>query len=518
MKLASPLKKIQDNWKAGIAVSLVSLPLAVTLAVASHASPVQGVITAIWAGLIASLFGGSNYNIIGPTGALSGLLATYAITHGQATLPMLAIMAGIIIFIAYLFHLETYLIFVPSSTIHGFVLGVALIIIFSQLNFALALTNLPQHPHFIYNVFESCRHIASASLSAVALFSGSLVLLLILMKKIPHIPGAIIISPIGILIGYLSSSNLIPLHIQTLESKFADLSPQLFIMPSLSFAPALLLPSITIAIIAILETIISGRIADGITKTKHNANKELLGLSLANIGSGLAGGIPATAALARTTLNIRSGCTDKMAASISSISIIIISLLLLTYFKYMPLALIASILTVVGLRMIETKHFIKLFESDKINFAIACIVAIITVFADPIVGILFGVATSMILFMKALSAGQYELKDHNKTTTVPAIADTDSIIYSFKGSLAYINAQAHLARFEQQMPKHKKIIFDLSNIYFIDQDGIDAFAEIVDLLKRQKKSVQIIGAHTTHPLQKIVSLHQTEKVEQARNS
>jgi SulP family sulfate permease len=138
-------KNIQNNWKSGITVSLVSIPLSVSLAVASQTSPVIGILTAVWAGLIASIFGGSNYNIIGPTGALSGILAAYALMYGPATLAPLAIVAGIFILIAYIAKLERFLVFVPGSTVQGFTLGVAVIISLGQLNFALGLSHLPKH-------------------------------------------------------------------------------------------------------------------------------------------------------------------------------------------------------------------------------------------------------------------------------------------------------------------------------------------------------------------------------------
>lgn len=489
------IKKFKENWKPGLTVSLISLPLAVTLAVASHATPVQGVITAIWAGLMASFFGGSNYNIIGPTGALSGLLSSYAIMHGQQVLPTLAIMSGIMLFAAYLFTLEKYLVFVPSSTIHGFVLGVAFIIIFNQFNFALGLLHIPVHESFIQNALETCKHSANCSLVSVLLFVFSLLILFALTKIVPTIPGAILISPFGIILGYLSSHHIISLKLQTLETKFASLNPHLILPSSFVFSAKLIIPALTITIISILETMISARIADGMTKTKHNKNKEMLGLSLANIACGLAGGIPATAALARTTLNIRSGATHKMSAGISSIFVIIISIALLGYFKYIPLAMVAAILTVVGYNMIEIHHFKRMLQTDRQNFLIAMIVAGVTVFEDPIIGILLGATISMLIFMRKLSNGQYELNRGALPSHLPTHLENDTLIYSIKGELAYINAQSHVAHFEKQLPEHKNIIIDLRAVSFIDQDGIEACEEIVDLLHREKKSVQIIGAH-----------------------
>lgn len=490
------LKKCKENWKSGLTVALISLPLAVTLAVASHATPIQGVITAIWAGLISAIFGGSNYNIIGPTGALSGLLSSYAIIHGQQILPTLALTSGIMLFAAYLFTLEKYLIFIPSSTIHGFVLGIACIIIVNQLNFALGLLHIPLHENLIQNIMETCRSITELNLVSVLIFVASLTILYSLAKILPSIPGAIILSPFGIILGYLSTHHIIRLNLQTLETKFAHLTPHIIAPSPLIFSAKLIIPALTITIISIIETMISARIADGMTKTKHNKNKEMLGLSLANIACGLAGGIPATAALARTTLNIKSGATHKISSGISSICILIISMALLGYFKYIPLAMIAAILTFVGLNMIELHHFKRMFKTDTASFIIAMIVAIITIFEDPIIGILLGSTISMLMFMKKLSTGQYELLQGSIFTHMPKNFTADTFIYSIKGELAYINAQSHVARFEKQLPTHKNIIIDLRAISFIDQDGIEACEEIVDILQREKKSVQIIGAHT----------------------
>ena len=153
------IEKIKYNWKSGLTVSLVSMPLSISLAVASGSTPAIGIITAIWAGLVASIFGGSNFNIIGPTGALSGLIATYVILHGSNSLAILTITTGIFVLIAYALKLEKYLIFIPSSVIHGFTLGVALIIGFNQFNAALGLYGLPKHSSFFQNLIEYAENI-----------------------------------------------------------------------------------------------------------------------------------------------------------------------------------------------------------------------------------------------------------------------------------------------------------------------------------------------------------------------
>lgn len=494
MKSLSFFSKLKDNWQAGVSVSLVSMPLAISLAVASHSNPIAGIITAIWAGLIASFFGGSNYNIIGPTGALSSILAAYAIGHGEGSLSMLAILTGVFIFIAYIFKLERYLVFFPASTIHGFILGVALTISLNQINAALGLSNLQVHENLMLNFYESCAHISSASWITFAFFIIFLATLFILVKLTPRIPGAIILAPITIAIGALSASGWLPFTLQTLQSKYPNLAPMLFQLPVFHFSPSLLMPALTIAIVAILETMISARIADGLTQTTHNKRREMFGLSLANIASGIAGGIPATAALARTALNIKTGATDKLAATICSIGVALIAFLFLSFFKYIPLAAIAAMLVFVSIKMVEKEHFLRMFRVDKKNFILSLVVAFITVYEDPIIGLLLGATIAMLIFMEKISQGHFELRTtfpvKDQQVTVGQIPQ-DTLIYAIKGQLAYINAQSHIAQLEQTPETYKNIILDLRGLHFIDLDGVETFGEIINHLHQLKKGVLI---------------------------
>ncbi len=501
----SLLQKIQNNWKSGLTVSLVSIPLSVSLAVASGSTPVIGIITAVWAGLIASIFAGSNYNITGPTGALSGILATFALINGAEALSMVAIMTGILILVAYIARFEKYLIFIPANTIQGFTLGVAFIIGLNQLNFALGLSNLPKHERFIENVIESLKHLPMTSISALIVFAVFLLLMLIIPKVTPKIPGAIILAPIGILLGYLSSTGSIPLALETLGSRF-QINPSLFLPVNFVFSKAIVVTSITVALVAILETMLSARIADVMTKTKHNKRKEMLALGLANIASGLAGGIPATAALARTSLNIKTGANSKASAMISSICIAIISLFLLSYFKYIPLAVIAAILVTVAIRMVEREHFERMFKLDKKSFAIAMIVAFVTIYEDPIIGILLGTTISLFFFLDKLSRGQFDLvvNDINKKIVaqisgeeIEQITDkSHTLVYSIKGHLTYVDGQAHVSRFEGELNGYENIILRLRELYFIDLDGIDAFDEIIEIITSRGKKVLITGVNS----------------------
>ena len=492
------LSLLRANWKAGITVGLVSIPLAVSLAVATQTTPLVGIITAIWAGFIAAIFGGSDYNIIGPTGALAGVLIVYTSKYGSGCLPMIAIVTGIMIFIAYVFKFEKYLIFVPGSALHGFILGVSIIVMLTQVEAIFGLPPLPKHETLLGNVYESFSHINLMHLPSFILFCCMYACLMIFSFFVPRIPGAIVITPVGILIGYLCSRGFLPWALPTLGTKYHELHASLFQLPSLKFNLAYLLPSVSVAAISILETMISARIADGVTKTKHNRRKEMLGLSLANLASGFAGGLPATAALARTSLNIRSGCTNKISAGISSIFIALASLCFLSSFQYLPLAVIAAILVYIATGMLETEHFWYMYRIDKKNIAISLIVAFFTVYEDAIIGILLGAVIAMLLMMQRLSTGYHEIIIKGREEEMPTdqkqtTSRGNTLVYAIKGQLAYINAQSHLAQLENISEDFTNVVLKLRDVYFIDLDGVEAFSEIVQTLSDKGKNVFIVS-------------------------
>lgn len=507
----SLLQKIKENWTAGLTVCLVSIPLSVSLAIAGGASPVAGIVTAIWAGLIAAIFAGSNYNVVGPTGALSGILAAHAITHGAGTLPMVAIVTGVMILMCFALRLAKYIIYVPANTIHGFTLGVALTIGFGQLNSALGLTNVPVHEKIFDNIVESFKHIANASPVTVVTFLIFICAMFMLVKfatklpKILRLPPAVLLSPIGILLGYLSLNNLVPIKLLTLGEKYADMSATLFIPHSFSINESIISTSITVAIVAILETILSAKIADGMTKTKHNRNKEILALGLANIASGLAGGIPATAALARTALNIKSGANHKTAAIVNAVAVVIISFFFLTFFKYLPMAVIAAILVNVAVRMVSREHFAKLYQLDKKSFWISMLVAAVTFYVDPMIGILVGTAISLFFFLDTLSKGQFEMvvNDKHRKIIESVLGDkiltlaphTHTLVYSIKGHLTYVDSLAHISRFEHEIQQYEEVVLRLRELYFLDIDGLDAFEEIIEIIETRGKKVYLSGVN-----------------------
>lgn len=495
-------EKIKQNWKSGLTVSFVSVPLSISLAVAAGATPLMGVITAIWAGLIASFFGGSNYNIVGPTGALSGILIVYAMTYGVAILPLLAILAGILILVVYVLHWERYIIFVPSSVVHGFTLGVAFIIALGQLNFALGLKGLASHEKLIENVEESLLHLGAIHWWTFAVFAFGLLFLFVWKKFYSAIPGVIVLAPLGILLGYISQVGIFDIHLQTLFSKFGDISGSLWAIPQISFVvnKSIITGALAISLVAILETLLSAKVADGMTKTKHNVRKEVLSVGLANVASGIFGGIPATAALARTALNIKSGATDKMSATINSICVILISLVFLSVFKYLPLPVIASVLVFIAIQMVEKKHYIAIYRNDKSALFVSLLVAVVTIIVDPMAGLLMGAAAALLIFVDKMSKSEAEItinknkriiKRVNAAQLLKTKDHGDVLVYRFAGQLTYVNVQSHMNTIVAMNGGAKFVILSLRNLFFIDMDGVQALGEMIDILEAKGKKVFI---------------------------
>lgn len=495
-------QKMRENWQSGLTVAFVSIPLSISLALAAGATPLMGVITAIWAGLIASIFGGSNFNIVGPTGALSGILVVFAIKYGVSILPMLAIVSGLMILLVYVLKWEKYIVFIPSSVVHGFTLGVAFIIGLGQLNFALGLKNLAVHEKLIENLMESIAHIGAVHWATVALFAIGFAFLFVWRKFFAKIPGVIVLAPIGILLGFLSQAGIIDVQFQTLFSKFGDISGSFWAVPKISFVLSqdVFLGAVAVAVVAILETLMSAKIADNMTKTKHNTRKEVLGTGLANIFSGLFGGIPATAALARTSLNVKSGANDKMSATISSLFIVVISVALLSIFKFLPLPVVASILIFTATQMVEKEHFEKIWKNDKSAFLLAIMVAIITVIEDPIMGILIGSMVALLVFANRMSRAKTEIninrdgkllkrlnaKEFNQTKD-----HGDTLTYRFAGQLTYVNAQSHMENIAKISDETKLVVLSFRNLFFFDMDGLDSIKEMVEGMKIKGKKVHM---------------------------
>lgn len=306
------------------------------------------------------------------------------------------------------------------------------------------------------------------------------------------------------------------LSIQTIASKFPSLSFSLMDMPNFSnieinlfsnleTLKIILRFSFVIAVITILETIISAKIAEKMTKQNFNKDREVFGLGLANIISGIAGGLPATAVLVRTAFNVKNGATSRMSAALTAIFTLIIGWLLFDFFKLLPMPVIAAILMNIAIGMIDVNLYKNIHSLDKVSFYLTLFVAFVTVADDPITGIILGTAIVLIVFIGKVSKGNIDVTvfrhhiffDKLRLSEYVKIQNPhDIIIYRFAGTLNYLNIEGQLEQVKQ-LQEPKTVIFSFGQVNSIDIDGIETFEEIFSFL--EKKGIEIYFTGISNP-------------------
>ncbi|WP_298692794.1 SulP family inorganic anion transporter, partial [uncultured Sulfuricurvum sp.] len=383
---------------AGLAVAIVALPLAMAIAIASNLPPERGLFTAIVAGFLISAHGGSRYQIGGPTAAFIVTVATVAMKHGYEGLVLATIMAGLILMIMAFVRAGEMIKFIPYPVIVGFTSGIALLIAFSQIRdfFGLSIANVP--PDFIDKLTVYIAHLHETNFVAIVVALASIGIIVAAKRYIPRIPGPIIVVTLsGLAVWGLN------LPVETIESRFGAIPSMLPspVLPEISFEKLrLLLPdAITIATLAAIESLLSAVVADGMAGTRHKSNAELLGQGIANVASGLFGGLPATGAIARTATNIKAGARTPVAGMMHAVWLFVFMLLLAPLIVKVPLAALAAILMVVAWNMSEIKHVKEIMNAPKSDRIVLLLTFALTVLVDLNFAIQAGIALASILFI-----------------------------------------------------------------------------------------------------------------------
>ncbi|MDD5051239.1 MAG: SulP family inorganic anion transporter [Sulfuricurvum sp.] len=383
---------------AGLAVAIVALPLAMAIAIASNLPPERGLFTAIVAGFLISAHGGSRYQIGGPTAAFIVTVATVAMKHGYEGLVLATIMAGAILMIMAFFRAGEMIKFIPYPVIVGFTSGIALLIAFSQIRdfFGLSITTVP--PDFIDKLTIYIAHLHETNFIAVFVAITSIGIIFLAKRHFPRIPGPIIVVTLsGLTVWALN------LPVETIESRFGAIPSMLPtpVWPTITFDKLrLLLPdAITIATLSAIESLLSAVVADGMTGTHHKPNAELLGQGIANIASGIFGGLPATGAIARTATNIKAGARSPIAGIMHAAWLFLFMLLLAPLIIKVPLAALAAILMVVAWNMSEIKHVREIMHAPRSDRIVLILTFVLTVLVDLNFAIQAGIALASILFI-----------------------------------------------------------------------------------------------------------------------
>lgn len=387
---------------AGISVGVIALPLALAFAIGSGVDPERGLFTAIIAGFLISFLGGSRVQIGGPTGAFVIIVYTIIQKHGYEGLAVATIIAGLLMILMGIARFGIFLKFIPFPVTTGFTTGIALVIFTSQIKdfFGLQIDKVP--PQFLEKCTLFCLQAYTWNQWAFLIAISTLILIFVLRRYYPKLPGAIVAITLATVISYLFS-----LPLETIEGKFGEI-PRLLPTPSFPSISYELIKkvfpdAITIAMLGAIESLLSAAVADGMTGHRHRSNCELVAQGFANIASIIFGGIPATGAIARTSANIRLGAKTPVAGMIHSITLLLLMLVLAPLAGKIPLSALSAVLVYVAWNMSELEHFIEILKSQKSEALILLITFLLTVLIDLSVAVQVGVVLAAFMFVKKMA-------------------------------------------------------------------------------------------------------------------
>lgn len=497
---------------AGIIVGIIALPLAIAFGIASGVTPQQGLITAVVAGFLISLLGGSHFLIGGPTGAFIVIVAGIVAQYGMQGLIIATLMAGVILVVMGLCKMGAIFKFIPYPIIVGFTSGIAVTIFSTQMKDFFGMTIdvpsgfIPQWGCYLSNL-------SNINIAETLLSVASLLVIIFWGKVTKKIPGSLIALIVATLASLLLN-KFAGISFATIGSKFPELANGLPmpkpVMPALDFETVknLVSPAFTIAILCAIESLLAAMVADGVTGKKHHANTELIGQGVANIVTPLFGGIPATGAIARTMASINNGGKSPVAGIIHAVVLLLIYLFLMPYAVYIPLSCLAAILVMVAYNMSEWRSFKYLLRGDKSDVAVLIITFFLTVIVDLTVAIEVGVVLAIILFVKrVMETSSIKVLEDDKIAgteddEIAALDDTEHFnipkgveVYEVDGPFFFGLA----SRFEEidQRSKHdtKIRIIRMRKVPFIDSTGVNNLRNLYQRTRKRGIIVILSGVN-----------------------
>ncbi len=500
-------EKFLGDLVAGLIVGVVALPLAIAFAIASGVTPDRGLWTAIVAGFLISLLGGSRVQIGGPTGAFVVIVYGIVQKYGIDGLTVATLMAGVILIGMGLAKLGTMIKFIPHPVITGFTSGIAVIIFSGEIKdfFGLQMGGVPAD--FIGKWLAYAKGVAGITPSAIAVSFLALAIIVIWPRVNRRIPG-----PFVALIVTTLLATVMHLPVETIGTRFGGISasvphPQL---PHLSFVQvtALVGPAFTIALLAAIESLLSAVVADGMIGGRHRSNMELIAQGVANIASPLFGGIPATGAIARTATNVKNGGRTPVAGIIHSFTLLVITVFAGRWAGLIPMATLAAILVVVSYHMCEWRTFLAELSSPKSDVAVLLTTFLLTVFIDLTVAISVGMVLAAFLFMKRMAevtnvrALTQEFADDDAD---PYSSDENAVrlreipqgveVYEINGAFFFGAAETFKETMAVIAGKPKVLIIRMRDVLLLDSTGMHALKDVVHRSRKDGTAVLLSDVH-----------------------
>jgi len=485
---------------AGLTVGVIALPLAIGFGIASGVTPAQGLWTAIMAGLIVAIFGGSRFQIAGPTGAFVPVLLAVVIGHGVGGLLTATFLAGLLLLAMGLTGMGYALKYIPFPVVAGFTSGIAVIIFLSQLPAFCGIdAGRPEHaPEMAMALAASWRNlqwpaVAIGASSFLICFAGPK-----LARRLPHALLAVV--------GTTLIVWLLQWPVETIAGKFGAVTQSFpsFAWPALSLQMMrdLAGPAVTIALLGGIESLLSATVADGMTDTRHNSNRELVAQGLANMIAPLFGGFASTGAIARTAANIRAEARTPVSALVHCAVLLVVVLAAGRLAGLIPLAALAGVLMAVAVRMAEWDSFSEVWHSSRLDFAVLAITFILTVVFDLTVGVGGGLFLAAVLFLRNMES---------ISRVRPLTAETDSehtgglslvgkdvpdgvVLFRLDGPLFFAAADRLEAALRSHTGKPKIVIFRMRHVPFMDVTGLRALEVACEKMRRDGVQVLITSA------------------------
>ncbi|MBU0682038.1 MAG: C4-dicarboxylic acid transporter DauA [Proteobacteria bacterium] len=501
----------QSNVFAGITVGIIALPLSMALAIAAGVAPQYGLYTAIIAGILISVSGSSKVNISGPTAAFVVILLPITQQYGLGGLLLSGVMAGVILLAMGLGRMGSLIEFVPYPVTVGFTAGIGTVIATIQLTDFLGLSLKTTSIHYIEKVILITKSLPTLQWDECFIAISTILALLVWPKLKSRIPAHIIALVVGSILAWLCRHILPDFNVSTIGSRFHytvgslsgnGIPPLLphFALPwqfpdingkpigvSFTLLKELIGPAFTIAILGALESLLCAVVADSMIGTKTDPNRELIGQGIGNIIIPFFGGIPATAAIARTVANIRSGGSLPLASIVHSIFIMLSILLLSPLLSYIPMASMAALLIVVAWNMSEVKHFfhiLKVAPRHDILTLLTCYT--LTVLLDMEIAVAVGMVMASILFIKRtieLTGIEFAMSEGDINKQYPELPKT-IVAYKIKGPMFFGVAQKALKILARTQSEIKVVIVDMKEVPIMDMTGLVAMESIAKNFKQ----------------------------------
>ena len=501
-------KTLSADIMAGIIVGIVALPLAIAFGIASGVSPEKGIITAIVAGLLVSVFGGSKVQIGGPTGAFIIIIYGIIEQYGMSGLTIATFMAGAFLVLFGLLRLGTIIQYIPYPIVVGFTSGIAITIFSTQVKdfFGMQIEKVPSD--FVEKWICYANNVSTIDLWSLFIGMLSLVTIIVLPRISKKIPGSLIAIILTTVVALVLRNYLGITSIETIGDRFSISSdmpgPD---VPELSWLTmkGLVQPALTIALLGAIESLLSATVADGVIGDRHNSNNELIGQGIANLVTPIFGGIPATGAIARTMTNINNGGRTPVAGIIHAVVLLLIFLFLMPLAKYIPMACLAGILVMVSYNMCGIPSFLGILRNPKSDITVLLVTFFLTIIFDLTIAIEVGIVIACLLFMRRMAetSDVQQVRDidveeesdlqsqHDEHLIVPQ----DIEVYEINGPFFFgagNKAEELMTRFRE---KPSVRIIRMRKVPFIDSTGVHNLSNICIASKQQGIDVVLSGVN-----------------------